>query len=612
MLRRLLSRMRGTPEEREPAPQRAPLPPARTLSVITPSFNQGRFLPRCLASVAAQTHAPVEHLVYDPGSTDDSREVVARFAHATLIAEPDEGQADAVGKGMRAAKGDVIAWLNADDEFADAGVFAAVMERFNASDGPDVVYGLGEYVDTDGRVLKPAYVNRKPKTLPVRLQSELGILQPALFLRREVVERIGVPDATLTFALDYEFWTRGVKAGLRFAFLDRKLALARYYPDNKTMGRRGESYVEALKVGQRHFGYVHERWARRYSEFRVGGLDGVLQHSGNAAIDRVAVDAETARVLGAWNASYAALTHLREHATEEPVAQTVSAMRSAGLPLEPHCKPVDEGVKSNKEWTCYTVEKQRWAFDAGWVREQTERTRAAFERFAAERANDTCVIVGNGPSLNQTDLSLLEGRDVFCSNYAYLKPELWRHAKYLAVVNNLVAEQGAGEINLLGGVRKLFPYWLSYCIRPDEETYFFHSVGVPEFSLDIHRNVSWRHTVTFFHLQIAYGLGYRRAVMVGFDHNYAQQPGVVEGAVIDQQSSDQNHFDPSYFKGKKWHAADVDNMEAMYRLAKSAYEADGREIVNATVGGRLELFPRMDLAEAVAGGARSADRAGHH
>ncbi|MEO0630380.1 MAG: hypothetical protein AAFY46_06595, partial [Planctomycetota bacterium] len=182
------------------------------------------------------------------------------------------------------------------------------------------------------------------------------------------------------------------------------------------------------------------------------------------------------------------------------------------------------------------------------------------------------------------------------SNYAHLKPELFEKATYLCVVNNLVAEQGAAAFNLLRGVTKVFPYWLGYCIDADDDTLFVNSVGYPKFSTDINENISWRHTVSFFHMQLAYGLGYARVALVGFDHSYRQAASFAEGDVVEQKDADQNHFDPRYFKGKKWHAADVDNMEAMYRLAKDAYEADGRTIVNATVGGHLELFERADLA----------------
>ncbi len=562
-----------------------------TVSVVTPSYQQAEFLPECLASVRSQRLRAMEHVVFDPGSTDGSLDIAERAEGVTLINEPDEGQADAVGRGMSSARGDVIAWLNSDDAYADDGVFRDVVARFNEPDSPDVVYGLGIYVDAAGNKTRDAYVNTDPASLAERLAHEVGILQPATFIRRSVIDDIGVPDVGLHFAMDYDFWIRSVRAGHRWAFLDRQLARARYYEDNKTLGKRGESYAEIARVAAGHYGYLDVRWARRWAEHEVGGLDGILKHSNNSAVDAEAVEREQTRILRAHNSGFAA-----REALKQPGAQrTRQAMQRAGLSLEQVCKPVEQDTPSGSGFRCYTVGAQRWAFHSAWHSRQTELARRRFVELANARTTDTAVIVGNGPSLNETDLSRLDGVDVFVSNYAHLKPDLFERATYLCVVNNLVAEQGAAAFSLLRGVTKVFPYWLGYCIAEDDDTLFVDSIGYPEFSTDIAKNISWRHTVSFFHMQLAYGLGYRRVALVGFDHSYRQNESLAEGDVVDQREADANHFDPRYFKGKKWHAADVDNMEAMYRLAKDAYEADGRVIVNATVGGHLDLFDRVDL-----------------
>ena len=96
-------------------------------------------------------------------------------------------------------------------------------------------------------------------------------------------------------------------------------------------------------------------------------------------------------------------------------------------------------------------------------------------------------------------------------------------------------------------------------------------------------------------MQMAYALGFKKVLLIGVDNSYVQPDSVKEGDVIDQTEDDLNHFDPSYFRGKKWQAADTGNMSDMYVLSKEAFEADGREIVNCTVGGKLELFRRSSL-----------------
>ena len=566
------------------------------ISIITPSFNQASFLPQCLASVASQTYPVLEHLVYDPGSTDGSREIAASTPHATLVAETDNGQADAVAKGLDAARGDIIGWLNSDDYYADPEVFAAVLDRFSRDDAPEIVYGCADYVDEQGEFLKQVYINDSPEALPWRLQESVGISQPALFLRRSVVEKIGVVDDSLNFCMDYEYWLRAVKAGIKFAFLPKKLAFSRYYSNNKTMGRRDESLREICDMVKESIGYVPIKWLQRYAVNIVYGLDSILKTAQEDAKDTAIFKAELKRLLEAYNSDYDTLKLLHNNAEKQPYSITLKEMHKLGVSLKRPCQPVPMEQKKAPKSVLYTVGDRRWAFDQNWKEEQLKRTREAFNQLKAKRNKNSCVIVGNGPSLNNTNLRLLGDTDVFIANYAFLDQELLNYAKYLSVVNYLVAEQGSHKINQLSDVTKLFPYWLSYCLNEDENTYYFNSIGRLEFSKDIHKNVSWRSTVSFFQMQIAYWLGYQKVLLIGFDHDYDQNASTVEGDIIQSDDDDINHFDRRYFKGKKWQAADIKNMEATYLLAKQAFEEDGREIINCTVGGKLEVFKRASLS----------------
>ncbi|MEO1669161.1 MAG: glycosyltransferase [Cyanobacteria bacterium J06631_2] len=569
-----------------------------SISIVTPSFNQAPFLPECLESVRDQTYRAIEHLVYDPGSPDGSQDVIRQYPHATLFAEPDKGQSDAVSKGFLAARGDIIGWLNSDDYYASNDVFAAVIERFNQPDAPDIVYGRGGYSDDQSQHLRDAYVNESPETLPWRLHKEVGILQPTLFLRRSVVDRLGVLSEDLNFGMDYEYWIRAMKAGLKFAFLPKVLAYGRYYEDNKTLGKRGESLRELCDIVKEQFGYGCVDWLRRYAEFEVEKFDGILAGPHNRTVsDPARIERETKKLLEAYNGSYDTLKFLRDNRGKRPYNQTVKAMEDLGISLDHPFQEIPLDQKSAPYCYCHTVTERRWAFQRSWRDEQLAKTHQAIAKWRSQRQNDTCVIVGNGPSLKEIDFSLLKNQDVFITNYAFLNEELLSYAKYIGVVNYLVAEQGAHQFNLLEGAIKLFPYWLGYCINGGEDTFFFTSMGKPEFSTNIFENVSWRSTVSFFQMQIAYGLGYRRVLMIGFDHNYSQDVSAQEGDILLCEKDDENHFDPRYFKGKRWQAADVNNMEAMYVLAKQAYEADNREIINCTVGGKLELFKRGRLED---------------
>jgi glycosyltransferase involved in cell wall biosynthesis len=572
-----------------------------TISVVTPSFNQARYLGHSITSVRDQTLKPIEHFVFDPGSTDESRAIAASFPHVTLVNEPDDGQTDAVNKGFQRVRGDIVAWLNSDDIYAHSHVLEHVEARFGGPDAPDIVYGRGIYVGEDGQKLRDVYVNKSPESLPQRLQHEVGILQPALFIRRSVLERVGLLRKELHFAMDYDYWIRCMKAGLRFAFLDEDLVRATYHVSNKTYGLRGKSYAEVCLIVKEHFGYVHYAWLKRYAEFLAEGHDGILYHSANAGVsDAEKLAAVYRDLLLACNGDYDTCDFIdKSAASENGCADTKREMQKAGVWRHVPCKPIPVGQAQEPGSVCYTVGARRWAFDAAWKQREIEKSHAFLRKQIENRKSDTCVIVGNGPSLKATDLTLLDGCDTIISNNAFLSRQLLKNATYFTVVNYLVAEQSSQQINTLRGIHKVLPYWTAYCLTPGPDTYFVDSVGQAAFSKDMFKNMSWRHTVTFFNLHLAYGLGYRKIVMIGFDHSYKQAPGVVESAVIQSNEDDVNHFDAAYFKGKKWQAADVDNMEAMYRLAKDAFEEDGRTIINATVGGKLELFERLPLAQAL-------------
>lgn len=575
---------------------KAKLKLVKTISVITPSFNQAKFLPACLESVQKQTFKPIEHLVFDPGSSDGSQEIAGDHPFAELIDEPDEGQADAVSKGFSRAKGDVIAWLNSDDEYYDENVFSEVMERFNQSDQPDIVYGLADYTDEEGNILRPVSVHKRPDELDWRLPESVGISQPATFIRRSLAEKIGGPEKTLHFGMDYEYWIRAHQSGAKFVYLDKKLANSRYYNENKTSGQRDKSLAEVCKLLKSRYGYVSINWIRQLAENLTEGFDGILTSSSTSAYSKDKVELKISELLKAYNGDYDTRQFLKENCDARPMLDTWWAMIDRKLHADKSVVQVPTIMNSKSGYRFYNVGPRRFAYQKSIVSTQTQRTRDYLDTLSRDRQSDTCIIIGNGPSLNHTKLEYLDNvESVFGANYAYIHKELEERINYLSIVNYLVAEQGSHDFNLVSNAKVFIPFWLMYCINPRNNVYFFNSVGKPEFSKNANENVSWRSTVTFFQMQIAYHIGYKRVLLVGFDHNYPHQPDLKEGEVIDQKDDDHNHFDPAYFRGKKWQAADVGLMEEMYKLAKHAYEEDGREIINCTVGGKLDLFRRSDL-----------------
>ena len=118
---------------------------------------------------------------------------------------------------------------------------------------------------------------KNPEQIPWRLHKEVGILQPATFIRRRLIEKIGVLRKDLNFCMDYEFWIRASKSGAKFKYLDQTLACARYYDENKTMGARDRSLREVIGMLKENFKYSHIDWIRRYAECLLYSKDGVLE-----------------------------------------------------------------------------------------------------------------------------------------------------------------------------------------------------------------------------------------------------------------------------------------------------------------------------------------------
>jgi hypothetical protein len=228
-----------------------------------------------------------------------------------------------------------------------------------------------------------------------------------------------------------------------------------------------------------------------------------------------------------------------------------------------------------------------------WRRESIHRLVALKDIHRGQRG----FIIGNGPSLRQTDLTKLCGEYTFGMNRIYiLFPELGFTTTYFLSINDLVIEQSAGEILALPmpkfltwRSRRFFPSNL----QPSTLNFLYTTYTGPNFA----RNASGRlwegATVTYVALQLAFHMGFSQVVLIGVDHNFVTRGDA--NTTVTSQGDDPNHFDPNYFdKGFRWQLPDLVTSERAYRMAKAAYEADRRQVLDATVGGKLTVFPKVD------------------
>ena len=220
-------------------------------------------------------------------------------------------------------------------------------------------------------------------------------------------------------------------------------------------------------------------------------------------------------------------------------------------------------------------------------------------------SGERCFIIGNGPSLKQTDLSRLSSEYTFGMNRIYLLfPEMGFTTNYYLSVNSLVIEQCADDILALP-VPKFLSWRSHHLIRaalpstgrlPDDPPLaFLHTTYTgPRFARDARQRLWEGATVTYVALQLAFHMGFQQAILVGVDHSFATQ-GRPNTTVI-SQGDDPDHFDAGYFgRGFRWQLPDLDTSESGYALARQAYEQDGRQVLDATIGGKLSIFPKADF-----------------
>lgn len=217
------------------------------------------------------------------------------------------------------------------------------------------------------------------------------------------------------------------------------------------------------------------------------------------------------------------------------------------------------------------------------------------ERFADKHKNQRCFIIGNGPSLNETDLSLLRGEITFGLNRIYLKfDELGFATNYYVVVNELVIEQCAEEIAKIPSP-KFVSWYAKRWLRPADDIVYVREPQGARLDFSIRPALAlWvGATVTYVAMQLAYYMGFEEVILIGVDHNFQTKGAPHETVVL--EGEDPNHFDPNYFgPGFRWQLPDLEASERAYRLAKEFFEGDGRRILDATVGGKLQVFPKVD------------------
>jgi glycosyltransferase involved in cell wall biosynthesis len=229
------------------------------VSIITPSYNQGRFIRQCIESVLTQDYPRIEYIIIDGGSTDETIDIIKEYEDKLIwISEKDEGQSDAINKGFKMAKGEIIAWLNSDDTYEPRAVSNSV--KYFMED-KDIVLTYGEgYItnDQDERVKK--FDATQEFDLWTLIHVWDYIMQPTTFFKKETIEKLGYLDKNLNWCMDWDLWIRLANAG-KVKYISEFIANSREYGDTKTSTGGYKRFKEIVALMRK---YSHKKYTPGY------------------------------------------------------------------------------------------------------------------------------------------------------------------------------------------------------------------------------------------------------------------------------------------------------------------------------------------------------------
>ncbi|WP_196220105.1 glycosyltransferase [Terrilactibacillus tamarindi] len=240
---------------------------APLVSIITPSFNQNRFIQETIQSVLSQNYTNIEHIVVDGGSTDGTLDVLKEWSEKDtrfrFISEPDRGQSEAINKGLKMARGEIIGWLNSDDTYLPKAIDRMV-KAFNQHRELDMIYGNAYITNEKNTIIRPYPTKKMDLTT---LFDTCPISQPSAFIKKSVFDAVNGVDESLQFCMDYDLWIRLAKNGYQIGSIDSFIANSRWYSASKT----GSQFVhvgfpEIIKTSLKHYGKVSKIWLNHFIE----------------------------------------------------------------------------------------------------------------------------------------------------------------------------------------------------------------------------------------------------------------------------------------------------------------------------------------------------------
>lgn len=222
------------------------------VSIITPSYNQGKFIRSTIESVLSQDYPNIEYIVVDGGSTDETLSILKEYeGRLTFISEKDSGQSNAINKGFRMARGEIVAWLNSDDVY-EPGCVSCAVRLMQQTPKAAMIYGEGYIIDAEGKKIRPFEWTQK-FDLWALIHIQDYIMQPATFFRARQLEEVGYLDESLNWCMDWDLW---IRLALKYDILYTEcfLACSREYGETKTSTGGYPRLKEILELMRKYTG----------------------------------------------------------------------------------------------------------------------------------------------------------------------------------------------------------------------------------------------------------------------------------------------------------------------------------------------------------------------
>jgi len=626
------------------------------VSLIIPVYNVEQYLKKCLNSATNQTLQEIEIIIVNDGSTDGSLAICEAYANRDsrikLISQRNGGLSAARNTGIEASNGEYIAFLDSDD-WLELSTLDSTYKKAKEENLDIVIYGYKKIDDGNNiiftNVLDSSYSHELFKKRIFSAQMSpmacAKLYKTDLFKLHDIYFPVGYyhEDVYTTYKLAFFANKIGVIEQAYYNWLIRNGSISQGVT-KKHINDILDSLTELKNflISNDSFSEYKIEYIRRAYSFSLLMIDKISRSKDSLLIkkqlkelvfkklDKLSIgDEESLNNLKIIDKQLFN-KYIKTSGKEMEVFQLVNLkgekmLRKIADVLLPKGSRNREIVKQllgrgenkssgeiSKAAEVNSSVKPKPKSNMLPVREaiseaEREKLRPLKDKFKGKR----CFIVGNGPSLNKCDLSLLENEYTFAVNGIFYKTEeMGFKPTFYMVEDGHVVDDNLEKINAYDPEYKFFPAMYKKKIVRTDSTYFFtadlgfyrgdhESFEKPRFSKDFSEVSYCGQSVTYLNMQLAYYLGFSEVYLIGMDFSYAiRESDEVKGATLISNEDDINHFHPDYFgKGKKWHDPKVYNVAKNYEFAKVNFEADGRNIYNATVGGKLEIFDRKDYSD---------------